>query len=239
MKIIIYLAIFLPSLLLAQSPPQLFAQAVAAQQKADNQLAINLYDSILAQGWFSTELYHNLALAYHEQQNTGKAVLFLQKSLVLNPNNLAALHNLKVLQQRIKDPVKPLPFSVLGKIIHNFSSLFSSNGWAIIFLGLNLWIIIIWSWLKKNNYIAAAFILLTLSTLGAAYYQKNKIEQVKKAVLIKNFALRSSPSPAGEELLTVSEGETMQILTVENEWFKVVLSDGMQGWLPAMSLETV
>ena len=36
MKIIIYLAIFLPSLLLAQSPPQLFAQAVAAQQKADN-----------------------------------------------------------------------------------------------------------------------------------------------------------------------------------------------------------
>lgn len=239
MKTVIYLAFLFPIGLFAQTAPALFAEALAAQQKADNQRAIVLYDSILAQNISSSELYHNLALCHYELNHTGKAVLYLQKSLQLNPHNPSALHNLKVVQQSIENPVKPLQLSFLGNFIHSTAGVFSATVWAIIFLTLNLLLCAFWTFLKKKIYLCAAVIAAACLSLGAGFYQKNWVEQVKKAVLIKNFALRSNPSPQGEELQKISEGEILQILAVENEWFKVQLRDGMQGWLPAMSLETV
>ena len=239
MKTLIYLAFLFPIGLKAQTAPALFAEALAAQQKAEHQRAIVLYDSVLNQQLYSSELYHNLALCHYELNHTGKAVLYLQKSLALNPHNAAALHNLKVVQQSVQAPVKPLQLSFLGNLIHSTAGLFSATVWAVIFLTLNLLICVVWTFIKKKPYLCAAVIATALLSLAAGFYQKHWVEEQKKAVLIKNFALRSQPNPQGEELQTISEGEILYILATDNEWFKVQLRDGMQGWLPAMSLETV
>ena len=78
----------------------LFIKANAAYASDSITKAIALYDSILASGRESSELYYNLGNCYYKNKNWANAIWHYEKSLQLN-NNEQAKENLALTKLKI------------------------------------------------------------------------------------------------------------------------------------------
>ena len=67
--------------------------------------SINIYESILTDGWESNNLYYNLGNAYFRQNMIGQAIWAYNKALKINPRNSDVIHNLEIVNARIKDRI--------------------------------------------------------------------------------------------------------------------------------------
>jgi uncharacterized protein YgiM (DUF1202 family) len=52
-------------------------------------------------------------------------------------------------------------------------------------------------------------------------------------------SVKSSPGEEGKSLFILHEGTKVEILDVLGTWYKVEISDGRQGWMPAGDVETI
>ena len=76
--------------------------------------AIQTYESILALGYQSGELFYNLGNAYYRNDNLGQAIWAYSKAQYILPRNINIKHNLEVsMAQKIDRIDMPKPFFLL------------------------------------------------------------------------------------------------------------------------------
>ena len=87
--------------------------------------AAEAYETILASGSHSTELYFNLGNSYYKLNKIGPCILNYEKALVLSPNNERILNNLSFAKKMTVDKIEIVPelniFKSLKRIFHFFS----------------------------------------------------------------------------------------------------------------------
>lgn len=233
----------------AEANETLFSEATENYNSGDFQGAIDKYVSILKSGSESSSLYYNLANAHYKLNQLPESIYYYEKSLMLNPNNEDAKNNLIFAQQMVIDNIVPLPKTWFKELSDSFTGLFSLNTWAIISI-LSVWGVVVsflLYYFLQATILKRIFFVLTLGMLVVgvgtyfiADFHKKNIEDQKYAILFdKTVRIFSEPNSYSSEAFTLHEGTKVKIIEKLDDWVKIKLADGKEGWMKETSLRTL
>jgi len=224
-------------------------RANEAYQSGNFAEAMRQYLALVEQGYRSEALYYNLGNAYYRLDSVGKAVLYYERALLLDPGDQDITHNLEVIRDQLPDEIDPLPVFFLTAWWRRVSLSMSETSWSALSLvclwlgigGFSLWLLGSQRKLKKVGF-AAGIVLLLLSGLFFAFANSRaqlEDDSNRAVILAAEVALHSAPDQASEALLELHEGATLRLLDQIGDWYKVEMLDGNQGWLPKSSVEEI
>lgn len=222
---------------------QNLASANRAYQAAQYEEAIQRYESLLQQGYQSAALYHNLGNACYRAGQLGRAVLYYERALKLEPGDGQVIQNLQVVRAQL--PGQQAAVFVEPGILRAWKSVqgaLSANSWAALGLAC-FWLgmigLLVWLFHRARRYkkagFAAGLVLIGLSLLPflLAYGRTQQQFRVHYAVLLlPQTELRAGPEAESQALQPLYEGAKVQILDRLGQWYFVRLPDATQGWLP-------
>ena len=118
MKNIVYLLLFITSVLTAQNS---FEAGNALYKKGQYEQAIQAYESVVqTEKKESADLYFNLGNAYYKLNKVAPSIYYYEKALLLKPNDKAIKTNLAFAQKRTIDNVKVIEELGFTKLIKIF-----------------------------------------------------------------------------------------------------------------------
>ena len=134
MKNIVYLFLLLSQVFIAQNS---FEKGNTLYKNGKYQEAIQSYENIInEEKQQSAELYFNLGNCYYKLNKVAPSIYNYEKALVLKPNDPETLNNLKFAKKLTIDEIKEVPKVGFAKLLHNFTSVFHYNTWAMISVGI-------------------------------------------------------------------------------------------------------
>lgn len=229
----------------ADSTAIIFAKGLQAQNNGQYKEAIQLYSSLIDGKQVSASLYNNLGLAYINNKELGLGIVQLERALKIDAQHEAALHNLKAAQQRIEEQFGQPKNLFFVRWWNNLIQFFSSTAWGILFLlfiTVGTGFIAAWRWNKPIWYRTIGVLILIFSFLPLflGFQQKTLETSASKAIIIKNqVGLRSEPALSSQEIELIFEGVQVDIISQEESWVQIKLSNNLIGWLPYSMLERI
>lgn len=211
--------------------------------------AIESYESILKQGYLSSELYYNLGNTYFKVGKIGRAILFYEKSLKIQPNNEDAAHNLKIANARTVDKIQNIPDLFFIKWWNIILSTFTSTGWQIIIFIFYIMLLIciaIYFLVHNLQFQKYAFIFGTLNIIAlifsvVLFFASLERESSTDYAILQQSTITAkiSPDSQSDDAFVIHEGIKFKIEDQVNNWVKIRLSDGKVGWLPNNVYEVI
>ncbi|HWS60030.1 MAG TPA: tetratricopeptide repeat protein, partial [Flavobacterium sp.] len=246
MKNILYLFLLTTQFFFAQSS---FEKGNALYQKGKYEQAISEYESVLASKNHSAELYFNLGNCYYKLNKVAPAIYNYEKALVLNPEDTEITNNLRFAQKLQIDEIKVIPQVGFSKMVHDFTSVFHYNTWAWISVGLATLFLLFfigyyfsYTALSKRVFFFGMFVLLffILISVSSAISEKNHFENERPAIVFAEMVLvKSEPQNGSNTVFTLHEGTKVFVLETLENWRKIQLTDGTEGWIEKYSIKEV
>ncbi|MFH1212706.1 MAG: tetratricopeptide repeat protein [Candidatus Neomarinimicrobiota bacterium] len=225
---------------------RLFQEGNAAYQAENYTESIRLYEEALTRGYACGPLYFNLGNAYYRTGSVGRAILNYERAVRQMPNDPNVTFNLRLANLSVKDKIDvPPPFFLL-RWNERLVNLWDARGWAGLFSVLLLLAVTGFAVLlnfdlgRLRPVLKSASLALGLLSLLVIllFGQKYRIETAADQGIIISSAVSSlaAPQAASTELFIVHEGTKVKILDVDEDWLKIELVDGKQGWVPASDI---
>lgn len=246
MKNIIYIVLLVTQVLFAQNG---FEQGNAFYQKGKYEQAVSAYEGVLKNNTHSAELYFNLGNCYYKLNKVAPAIYNYEKALVLKPNDSETLNNLEFAKKRTIDEVKEVPKVGFAKLLRDFTSIFHYNTWAWISTGLSTLFLLFFVGyyfsqisLSKRIFFFGMFVLLSLLLIGvaAAIFEKSHYENEKPAIVFAEISeVKSEPKNSSPNEFVLHEGTKVFVLETLDNWKKIQLTDGTEGWIDKDAIREV
>ncbi len=210
-------------------------------QKENYTEAINSYESILASGEHSADLYFNIGNCYYKLHKVAPAVYNYEKALQLNPNDDEIKTNLDFARKMTIDDIKVVPKVGFSKLIEDFTSSYHYDTWA--------WITVVFAFLllvffagyylsgtafKKRIFFSGMFFIFLgiVLSVSSGIYEKNRIASEKPAIIFAETAsIKGEPKANGPETILLHEGTKVYVLESIANWKKIQLTDESTGWI--------
>ena len=226
-----------------------FEKGNALYQKGKYEQAISAYESVLASNQHSADLYFNLGNCYYKLNKVAPAIYNYEKALVLNPSDVEVLNNLKFAQKMQIDEIKVIPTVGFSKMVHDFASIFHYNTWAWISVGFSTLFLLFFIGyyfsqitLSKRIFFFGMFalLLLLLISVSTAISEKNDYENERPAIVFAEMVLvKSEPQNASNTVFTLHEGTKVFVMETLENWKKIQLTDGTDGWIEKSAIKEV
>lgn len=208
------------------------------------------YEEISAMGWESAALYCNMGDALFKDGNIGKAILFYERSLKLDPSYSDARHNLELLNSMIQDRIDPVPEFILKVWARDICYLMDSDSWAaafLVFLAITLAMLLLFilapgiGGRRAGFFTGLVTLLLAIFSISFSIWQKNEYMSTEKAIVTRPVAsVKSSPSSeSATDLFVLHEGTKVTVIDKVGTWNNVELADGRQGWIPSSDMDVI
>ena len=208
------------------------------------------YEEISAMGWESAALYCNMGDALFKDGNIGRAILFYERSLKLDPSYSDARHNLELLNSMIQDRIDPVPEFILKVWARDICYLMDSDSWAaafLVFLAITLAMLLLFilapgiGGRRAGFFTGLVTLLLAIFSISFSIWQKNEYMSTEKAIVTRPVAsVKSSPSSeSATDLFVLHEGTKVTVIDKVGTWNNVELADGRQGWIPSADMEVI
>ncbi len=249
MKLKLFSFLFFFNYTFGQSPSVVFENANTAYNNAKYEKAVSLYKEILDQGEHSAALYYNLANCYYRLNNVGESVFYYEKAQLLNPNDQDTKVNAAFAQNMAIDAVELLPQTQLTHMKNSFFNSFSTEGWAILavvlawlfalFIGLYLWNKA--PFLKRTFFILAILSsLLLVSSISISFMKSSTEESTIYGILFsEKIDVWAEPNSRSEVLFLLHEGTKVQLLDALQEWQKIKIANGSEGWIKGGNIRSL
>lgn len=238
-----------PAVPLASTPETLFRQGNDAYAKGDFETAQKAYEEILRLGVRDSRVFYNLANACFRRNEIGKAILFYEKTLKLEPSDVDARENLRFVRLRVRDRTPPDSAPFLLAQLERGKNLMSLEQVTRVFLVTYLAamaIAALWilgrprRWATVAGALAGAVLLLALFFGGwTAWQAQERAAQDDAVVLSEKLEVYSGPGRENTLLASVHEGAMVRIHARRGEWTQVTLPDGRAGWLQGEGLGVI
>jgi hypothetical protein len=212
--------------------------------------AIGQYDSILASGQHSAELYFNLANCYYKLNEVGPSIFYYEKALQLAPDDLDILNNLGYAQKMTIDAIQEVPESGVSKLLNKTLNSLSVDGWAIRCVGLVFLFVVLflgyylsYSEAKKRLFFVSSNVVLIalFVSLGLLFKKDSLDSNTHPAIIfVKETEIKTEPNLRSETSFTLHEGT--KVLVIEdynNDWSKIKLLNGETGWMSRSELKSL
>ena len=236
-SILFVLFSFWMSLSNAAAPIDTFKLANQALLQKNYYDAIQLYESIQSDGYYSMPLYYNLGTAYLKSNQIAPARLNFERGLYIEPLNKNIATNLESIRNRISDnyPFPKYPFFSTIASIHSYLGhrVISIVLWMV-FLGLLI------SWFlyrtrQRHIYKWSALIcLIFVLSMSGLFIVERTYQDFHRDMSIlyeDEVSLYEAPDIQSNILSTISKGYKLRIEDVLGEFTKVSLGDGSEGWI--------
>lgn len=202
--------------------------------------ALGAYEEQLKNAPNSPYLYYNIGNCYFKMGSTGLAVANYYRAFRLDPRDEDIRHNLNLALESAGEKLVPggVP-EVLHKVYFYFSAA-ELKGLSVLALGGFSLLACIW--LLKRRLGRTTLVMLAVWVVIAAWAGSVKrLEQENWAVVAVPAAeLRSGPGMNFPASANLSQGHLVVVQDTRNAWQEVVVkSQGLQGWMPADSLEKI
>jgi len=209
---------------------------------ADYASAVRSYSQCLESGVQSVDVYYNMGNAYFRLDSLGKAILYYEKAMRLDPGNADVRRNLEFAQTRKVDKVS-------GELEENpvLQALFSLH--HALSLKTQLLILFALSWLlaalllglllvhragfKPLAYglIAGILVLGGSGALSAGYKIWVWETQQVGVVLVRAADVYSGPGKQYQVLNELHEGTRFEVLDVRENWVSIRVDDRVGGFV--------
>ena len=241
MKKILFLLLVIANSISGQNADSLFVSANELYRNGAFEEAIKKYKEIETLDSVSSELFLNLGNAHYKLNKVGPTIFYYEKALKLDPLNTDVKNNLIFAQRLALDNIKEVPKTIFQKFNKNYLQILSFDEWAIVvvifsFLTAILFLLFYFGYAptKKRIYFSTSifsFILL-LFVIFITYNQYNQVKSKKEAIVFaEKTAIRNAPTLNSEEVFILHEGAKVIILDAIDNWKKIKLADGKQGWI--------
>ena len=235
------LFIMLPAsvLLAAADPVSLYNGANELYAQGKYQEALDLYTELIDRGVKNQALYYNTANTYFKLGQIGKARLFYERALLLDPFDRDVRNNLSYLMGSLEERIVPLYSEGIFRNVSGLSSFFTMRivtfieliFFTIFAVTVHIFLLVpsVRDRVKRWVYMTAALFLLFL--FGAASYHLNRKNHPRGVVTEKRIEVLSAPVGESEELFTLHEGVKVTLRESRGEWIRISTSDGREGWI--------
>ncbi|OQA00353.1 MAG: hypothetical protein BWY70_00730 [Bacteroidetes bacterium ADurb.Bin408] len=247
------LLIFLLNACNCASAGEPFSDIAEKAQKAyaDGQYhyAIELYDSILKQGYTSAALYYNIGNAYFKTNQMPYAIWYYEKARKLAPGDESINFNLNLANTLITDKIDALPKLFYVRWWQSTYGLFNTDTWAkisiilvfLIFIFLAFFLIARSVTFKKLSFfLTLTFFILAIFTLIFAGKQYSETYKQQSAIVFSpRITAKSSPDENSIDLFVIHEGTKVIIQDNLGEWCEIKLANGNVGWIKKSLVKTI
>ena len=229
------------SMALGQEKETTFENANSAYNAGQFENAVMLYKEILESGQHSAELYFNLANSYYRLNQVGESIFYFEKAKQLNPTDEDINVNSNFAQNMAIDAVEVLPKSQITQLREKTIDLFSQDAWAYFIILLAWFLVFFWGlylW-NKVPVIKRTFFIFTL-VLGSLLMGSLSIGVIKSSMTAdttygilfnKKIEVWAEPNSRAEVLFLLHEGTKVQMLDQLQEWRKIRIANGSEGWI--------
>ena len=247
MKQLLYILILLFSTsIMAQNGP-LFEQGKERYKEEKYQEAINSWMKIIENGEHSANLYFNLGNAHYKLNNVGPSIYYFEKAAQLAPLDSDIKTNLAFAEKAKIDAIEPLPKTIFAKWHATISSLLTFNGWAVVsvvFSSLFALLFLLYYFSAQENRKRLLFVgsmgslVLLIASLAMAFQVQSETLNDKPAIIFaESIEVKSEPKMGGEVVFSLHEGTKVQIMEQDDNWVRVKLINGKDGWMPSADLK--
>ncbi len=220
--------------------------------------ALELYNEALDSAETSTHLYYNIANTYYRLGDLGRAVLWYERALQLDPTNSDARANLEFVNTRITD--KPVDNrSLISRGYDNLTSACHPDTWAwITFTLFTLTVIAFVAYLVTTGVIirktcffgGGVLLILTAFTLSLSLSGASIASRHDNAIIISPSAqLSTAPraaSDADTQAFLLHEGTKVQIVDsvkptdpTLDSWYEVKVAGNARAWINGRDIERI
>lgn len=189
-----------------------------------------------------SDLYYNLARAYHQQPQLGPAILAYERCLVLEPTHSKAREGLRLARAATRDGL-----SSGGSIFRSMGDTLAYQlplaGWIVVALSAFVgWILLMISFARargrrckrRSFYLAMGSLGLCLVANAMILHQYHyRSEALHRGVLMRSVVpVYEQPSIGGLPIFVLHEGTSCYLDgEAEDGVQRIVLIDGRQGWI--------
>jgi tetratricopeptide (TPR) repeat protein len=233
----------------AGTEDRVFDQANLYYQQGEYQKALEGYHQIEASGMVSASLYYNLGNSYYKLGEIGKAILFYERALRLDPGDEDIRSNLVMANQATLDKIVSPPQFALARWLRRILYLFSFSNLltaciAIYYVLAGLWIARILRPTERVRKLVLRGVLVLslpfvlLVATATAQWVDSHIH-VEGVVQVSELHVLSSPDEGSSEVFVIHEGTKVRIDEGAGEWFQIVLLDGKVGWVRSENIAVI
>jgi tetratricopeptide (TPR) repeat protein len=249
-RLILVMVLVLPGrLALGETPEQLFQQGNQMYQQERLEEARAAYESIVAMGYGSGELFYNLGNTYYRSGEIALAILSYERALRYIPQDEDLRHNLQLANLLITDRIEPTPRLFFLEFWDDLKNAISLQGttwlaylaYLLVFASLTLLFLARTYLLKRIGMMSAVvslFLFATLLFLFAAkladFTEENEAIVMEPVVTVKN-----SPDAGSSDAFVLHSGVKVEITDSVNEWIEIRLADGKIGWIVLSGVQRI
>ena len=234
---------------ISQSNAELATKARKAYDASQYNVAVQLYEKILSNGYESAVLYYNLGNAYYRSNNIPSAILYYEKSLKLMPNSEDVIHNLAIANARITDKVEIVPDLFYKRWWNSFVNFIDIDTAGFMLIGLlsltllatGIYLVSKWLIIRKFSFWTGLVLLFFfLTSLLAAREKEYLLQNHHEAIVFTpTVTVKSSPDMASTDLFVIHEGIKVVLLDQVGDWQEIRIANGSVGWLRASDLRMI
>jgi tetratricopeptide (TPR) repeat protein len=227
---------------LAASKDAIFRRGNEAYFHGRYQEAIDAYEQVAALGVRSADLYYNLGNAYFKGNQLGPAIFNYERTLDLDPQQDDAQFNLKAAREQAQKKgedklVGAEATPMWQRAVQPYTIGFL--GWSFLGIYAALFLVMIVlhfvppGFLRVGLWASFAFLMigtvLSGASLGARLYLAERVEQ---AIILPDQAqVKEGPDANYNAMFSVHAGLRVRITEKEQDWVRVRLANGLEGWL--------
>ena len=247
MKNILFLLLLIAYSSSGQNADSLFVSANELYRNGAYEEAIKKYTEIETLDAISSELYLNMGNAHYKLNKVGPTIFYYEKALKLDPLNTDVKNNLIFAQRLALDNIKEVPKTIFQKFNSTYLQKLSYNEWAIVvvlfsFLTALFFLLFYFSYspTKKRIYFTTSILsfIIFIFTVFITYNQYKQTKNKKEAIVFaEKTEVRSAPTLNAEEIFTLHEGTKVMVLDTLDNWKKIKIADGKEGWIIANEIK--
>ncbi|HJZ84190.1 MAG TPA: tetratricopeptide repeat protein [Polyangia bacterium] len=224
------------------SVTEAFKKGGEAYYRGDYAAAVSAYERVAALGVVHEDLFYNLGNAYYRAGRLGPAIYNYERALQLDPDQDDAAYNLRIARQvaerRAADKIEGADRDPLWM---RATSAFTVAMLTWTFLALYVGIFSLFIALRfipsggTRAGLVAVSPFLALATLAAGLLLGGRIylaERVHQAIVLPDaVAVKEGPDPNYKTTFDVHAGLKLRLTDRDQDWLKVRLANGLEGWV--------
>ena len=233
----------------SQFPDSTFQRANKLYIEKNYDIAIAVYENIIRSGNYTAELYFNLGNACYKTGNYAGAILNYERAKKLNPSDEDIDFNLRLANLNTIDKIEPAPKVFYVKWWNDFvnsSTIKDHTQKGLLFIWISfvvvcLYVLINHTTIKRITFFTAAILLIAGAfTIFLAKKQFQELNEHKSAIIFSSGTyVKSSPDDNSINLFMLHSGTKVDVIDELQNWKRIRIANGNEGWIPAGAIEII
>jgi tetratricopeptide (TPR) repeat protein len=208
--------------------------------RGDYPAAVAAYEQLDRQGVVSRDLYYNLGVAYFRQGSLGRAVWSFERAVDLDPEDEDARFNLvqtrKLAERRVHDKIEGAERDpVWIRAVTFFTA--SQQTWIFLLLYLGCFtLLFLWRRARDASRAVlgagAALVGVAAALIGVLLAGRAVLDRLPFGVVLPDVvAVKEGADPNYRTSFSVHAGLRVRLLERDQDWLRIRLANGLEGWV--------